>query len=71
MHRKRNQNRGSFQLHGETIPELLHAAKTVLSGRQYRELCAAVNETEGYADKKGLILAAVQSRIKRKEGGIE
>ena len=71
MHRTRNQNRGSFQLHGETIPELLHAAKTVLSDRQYRELCAAVNETAGYANKRGLIFAAVQSRIKREEGCLE
>ena len=70
MHRTRNQNRGSFQLHGETIPELLHAAKMVLSDRQYRELCTAVNETEGYANKRGLIFAAVQSRIK-KEGCLE
>ena len=67
MHRTRNQKRGAFQLHGETISELLHSAKTVLSGRQYRELCAAVNDTEGYANKRGLIFAAVQSRIKDKE----
>lgn len=66
MHRTRNQNRGSFQLRGETIPELMHSAKLVLSHRQYRELRATVNETEGYANKRGLILAAVQSRIKDK-----
>lgn len=70
MHRTRNQNRGSFQLHGETISELLHSAKTVLSGRQYHELCAAVNETGCYRAKRGLIFAAVQSRIK-KEGCLE
>ena len=67
MHRTRHQKRGSFQLHGETISELLHSAKTGLAGRQYRELCAAVNDTEGYANKRGLICAAVQSRIKDKE----
>ncbi|MBP0972771.1 MAG: hypothetical protein J5851_02560 [Oscillospiraceae bacterium] len=71
MHRTRNQNRGSFQLHGETIPELLHAVKMVLSDRQYHELCAAVNETAGYVNKRGLIFAAVQSRIKREEGCLE
>ena len=67
MHRTRNQNREDFRLTGESIPELLHSAKTVLSEKQYRELCAAVNEVSSYPAKKELIFAAAKAKIKRKE----
>lgn len=67
MHRTRNQNKEDFRPNGESIPELLHSAKTVLSEKQYRELCAAVNEVSGYPAKRELIFAAVQARIKKKE----
>lgn len=69
MHRTRNQNKEDFRPNGESIPELLHAAKIVLSVRQYKELTAAVNDAVGYAEKKRRILAAIHQ--KKKEGCLE
>ncbi|MCR4646675.1 MAG: hypothetical protein K5695_14910 [Oscillospiraceae bacterium] len=69
MHRKRNQNRINAPISGESIPELLHAAKIVLSVRQYKELTASVNDAVGYAEKKRRILAAIHQ--KKKEGCLE
>ena len=44
------------------IPEMLKRAKTVLSHKQYRELCASVNEAPDYITKKGLIIACLQAK---------
>ncbi len=46
------------------VPKMLKKAKTILSDRQYRELCHAVNETTGYNEKKGLIKACIQAKNK-------
>ena len=64
MHRTRNQNREGFRLTGGSIPELLHAAKIVLSVRQYKELTASVNDAVSYAEKKRRILAAIHQKKK-------
>ncbi len=39
-------------------------AKSVLSHRQYRELCHAVNNVADYNEKKGLIKACIQAKNK-------
>lgn len=44
------------------IPSMLKRAKTVISHKQYRELCTAVNEAADYTTKKGLIIACLQAK---------
>ncbi len=46
------------------VPTMLKRAKSVLSDRQYRELCSSVNETADYNEKKGLIKACIQAKNK-------
>lgn len=46
------------------VPTMLKRAKTVLSDRQYRKLCIAINEAADYNEKKGLIKACIQGRNK-------
>jgi hypothetical protein len=45
-----------------SIQSMMRKAKTVLSVRQYRELCGAVNEAADYTTKKGLIIACLQAK---------
>lgn len=44
------------------VPTMLKRAKTVLSDRQYRKLCIAINEAADYNEKKGLIKACIQGK---------
>lgn len=46
------------------VPAMLKKAKSVLSDRQYRDLCHAVNNAAGYNEKKGLIKACIQAKNK-------
>ena len=68
MHRNRNQLREEFYLTGDSISEMLRSAKIILSAKQYKDLRKAVNATNGYADKKGLIFASIQAKAQKKRG---
>ncbi len=46
------------------VTTMLKKAKSVLSDRQYRELCSSVNEAADYNEKKGLIKACIQAKNK-------
>lgn len=46
------------------VPAMMKKAKSVLSDKQYRELCRLVNEAENYNEKKGLIKARIQAKNK-------
>lgn len=46
------------------VSTMLKKAKSVLSDKQYRELCRSVNEAENYNEKKGLIKACIQAKNK-------
>lgn len=46
------------------VPTMLKKTKSVLSDRQYRELCTAVNDAADYNKKKGLIKACIQAKNK-------
>lgn len=46
------------------VTAMLKKTKSVLSDRQYRELCHAVNNAAGYNEKKGLIKACIQAKNK-------
>ncbi len=46
------------------VTTMLKKAKSVLSDRQYRELCHAVNDAADYNKKKGLIKACIQAKNK-------
>lgn len=46
------------------VPAMLKKAKSVLSDKQYRELCRLVNDAENYNEKKGLIKTCIQAKNK-------
>ncbi len=46
------------------VSTMLKKAKSVLSDKQYRELCRLVNDAENYNEKKGLIKACIQAKNK-------
>lgn len=46
------------------VTTMLKKAKSVLSYRQYRKLCHAVNNAADYNEKKGLIKACIQAKNK-------
>ncbi len=61
MQTRKRYEKSSVMLRGD-IPSMLKRAKTVLSCKQYRELCIAVNEAADYNAKKGMISACLQAR---------
>ena len=61
MQTRKRYEKASVVLGGD-IPSMLRKAKTVLSCKQYRELCTAVNEAADYTTKKGLIIACLQAK---------
>ena len=61
MRTSKKYEKASVVLMGD-IPSMLKRAKTVLSCKQYRELCTAVNEAADYTTKKGLISACLQAK---------
>jgi len=61
MQTRKRYEKASVTLGGD-IPSMLKKAKTVLSYKQYRELCIAVNEAADYNTKKGMISACLQAK---------
>ena len=61
MQTRKRSEKARVTLNG-TIPSMLKRAKTVLSCKQYRELCFAVNEAADYTTKKGMISACLQAK---------
>ncbi len=61
MQTRKRYEKARVTLNG-TIPSMLKRAKTVLSCKQYRELCFAVNEAADYTTKKGMISACLQAK---------
>lgn len=61
MPKRKRYDKMNVSLSGN-IPAMLKKSKSVLSERQYRELCRAVNETDDYNEKKGLIKACIQAK---------
>lgn len=61
MQTRKRYEKASVTLNG-AVPSMLRKAKTVLSCKQYRELCTAVNEAADYTTKKGLISACLQAK---------
>ena len=61
MYTRKRYEKASVSLSGD-IKAMLRKAKTVLSDRQYRELCSAVNEAADYNEKKGLIEAFIKAK---------
>ena len=64
MHRTRVQNREDFRISGGNIDNMLRSAKRILTAKQYRDLRNAVSEMDGYAEKKHLIYASIQAKIR-------
>lgn len=58
---KRKKHRNDVILCG-SVPSMLKKAKTVLSDKQYHNLCRAVDETVSYTEKGELIKSCVQAK---------
>lgn len=61
MQTRKRYEKSKLRLSGD-VPSMLRKAKTVLSDRQYRELCREVNEIDDYSEKKGLIKAFIKAK---------
>lgn len=61
MQTRKRYEKASVVLNGD-VPSMLKRAKTVISHKQYRELCIAVNNSADYTTKKGLIIACLQAK---------
>lgn len=61
MRTSKRYEKASVRLNGD-IPSMLRKARTVISHKQYRELCVAVNDAADYTTKKGLISACLQAK---------
>ena len=61
MQTRKKYEKASVVLSGD-VPSMLKRTKTVISHKQYRELCTAVNEAADYTTKKGLISACLQAK---------
>ena len=61
MQTRKRYEKASVVLSGD-VPSMLKRTKTVISHKQYRELCTAVNEAADYTTKKGLIIACLQAK---------
>jgi hypothetical protein len=61
MQTRKRYEKASVVLTGD-IPSMLRKARTVISHKQYRELCFAVDEAADYDTKKGLINACLQAK---------
>ena len=61
MQTRKRYEKASVTLSGN-VPSMLKRAKTVLSCKQYRELCFAVNKAADYTTKKGMISACLQAK---------
>ena len=61
MRTSKRYEKASVTLSGN-VPSMLKRTKTVISHKQYRELCTAVNEAADYTAKKGMISACLQAK---------
>ncbi|MBP5431946.1 hypothetical protein [Ruminococcus sp.] len=61
MRTSKRYEKASVVLSGD-VPSMLKRVKTVLSCKQYRELCSAVNDAADYTTKKGMISACLQAK---------
>ena len=61
---KRIKPKADFSLTLGCIPAMLRATKSVLSDRQYKELCNEVNKVDGYLEQKRIIFSYVNPMIK-------
>ncbi len=63
MQKRKRYEKSNVIISGD-VTTMLKKAKSVLSDRQYRDLCHAVNNAANYNEKKGLIKACVQAKNK-------
>lgn len=63
MQTRKRYEKSKITISGD-VPAMMKKAKSVLSDKQYRELCCAVNNAANYNEKKGLIKACIQAKNK-------
>ena len=63
MQTRKRYEKSKITISGD-VPAMMKKAKSVLSDKQYRELCRSVNDAENYSERKGLIKACIQAKNK-------
>ena len=63
MQTRKRYEKSKITISGD-VPTMLKKAKTVLSYKQYHNLCRAVDETVSYTEKGELIKACIQAKNK-------
>ena len=63
MQTSRSKTKPHYTFTDSSIPVMLRSTKALLSHKQYKNLCIAVNEAEGYHEKKKVIFRCIEPVI--------
>lgn len=63
MQTSRSKTKPHYTFTNSSIPVMLRSTKALLSHKQYKDLCAKVNDTEGYHKKKEVIFRCIETLI--------
>ena len=65
MQTSRSKTKPHYTFTDSSIPVMLRSTKALLSHKQYKNLCAKVNEAEGYHEKKKNIFHCIEPVIRK------
>lgn len=65
MQTSRSKTKNRYVFSESSIPVMLRSTKALLSHKQYKNLCSAVNEAEGYHEKKEVIFRCIEPVIRK------
>ena len=65
MQTSRSKTKPHYTFTDSSIPVMLRGTKALLSHKQYKNLCIAVNEAEGYHEKKNVIFRCIEPVIRK------
>lgn len=65
MQTSRSKTKLHYTFTDSRIPVMLRSTKALLSHKQYKNLCIAVNEAEGYHEKKNVIFRCIEPVIRK------
>lgn len=65
MQTSRSKTKNRYVFSESSIPVMLRSTKALLSHKQYKNLCNAVNEAESYHEKKEVIFRCIEPVIRK------
>lgn len=65
MQTSRSKTKNSYVFSESSIPVMLRNTKALLSHKQYKNLCAKVNEAKSYHEKKEVIFRCIEPVIRK------